>query len=381
MDAVWLGSSVCLLALWGLLALDVLRGWRRLPMLHRLPAAPPEGARPQLTIIVPARNEEAAVARGIATLLAQDYEPLEVIAVDDRSTDRTGAILDELARADERLRVLHLDALPQGWLGKTHAMWRGAAEAEGELLLFTDADVEMQPSAVSRAVGHLVAAELDHLAVIPRVRAPTRALRWLMGSFALMFLILTRPWHARDPKRRGSLGVGAFNLVRAAAYERAGTHEAIALHPVDDLKLGEILKAEGAAQQIALGRDMIEVEWYASVGAFVHGLEKNAFALQGYSVLRTTASLLLLLAVYAWPWAGCLVLGGPPRWLLLGCVGLATLVFLDTAPPAGTPRRHVLGFPIAALVVGYAVARSMCVTLINGGITWRDTHYPLNTLR
>ncbi|MDJ0976685.1 MAG: glycosyltransferase [Planctomycetota bacterium] len=380
MDALWLGSSVCLLALWVLLAVDVLRGWRQLPILRSLPVGD-GGEQPHVTIIVPARNEERAVAAGVATLVAQDYGPLDVIAVNDRSTDRTGAILDELATGSDRLRVLHIEALPEGWLGKNHAMWRAAAEAKGELLLFTDADVEMDPSAVSRAVTHLVAGKLDHLAVIPAVRSPTRALRWLMGSFALMFLILTRPWNAPNPKRRGSLGVGAFNLVRREAYAEAGTHEAIRLHPVDDLKLGEVLKLGGAAQQIALGRGMIEVEWYDSVGAFVRGLEKNSFALQGYSVLRTCASLGLLLLVYAWPWVGCFLVPGVGRWLLLGCVALALIVFLDTAPPAGTPRRYALAFPIATLVVGFAVLRSMLITLRNGGITWRDTHYPLKALR
>ncbi|NIP78703.1 MAG: glycosyltransferase, partial [Gemmatimonadetes bacterium] len=107
----------------------------------------PPGPGPRVTVVVAARDEAGHIAPTVHSLLAQDYPDLEVVAVDDRSTDGTGRILDRLAARQPRLRVLHIDTLPPDWLGKNHALHRGAELASGELLLFTDADVVMRPDA------------------------------------------------------------------------------------------------------------------------------------------------------------------------------------------------------------------------------------------
>src|SRR5438309_2764680 len=115
---------------------------RRLAIpLARLPDEPPEGGWPALAVIFAARNEAAGVEQATRSLLAQDYPELEVIAVDDRSTDDTGAILDAIAAEDPRLRVVHVRDLPAGWLGKNHALQSAAGETRADWLLFTDADV------------------------------------------------------------------------------------------------------------------------------------------------------------------------------------------------------------------------------------------------
>src|SRR5215210_3285113 len=152
-------------------AFEILRGSRSIRRLRDVP--PLGGPRPRVSIIIPARNEERNVEEALRSVLALDYDNLEIEVVDDRSTDRTGEILDRMAAAEPRLRIVHVRELPAGWLGKNHALWLGAAKATGEYLLFTDADIVMDPSALRRAVGAMHKADggdgLDHLTASPEI--------------------------------------------------------------------------------------------------------------------------------------------------------------------------------------------------------------------
>ncbi|PYQ54946.1 MAG: hypothetical protein DMF53_28775 [Acidobacteria bacterium] len=180
-------------------AIQVLLGNRSIRALRDLP--PLAGPLPRVSIIIPARNEERNLEEALRSILALDYDNLEIDVVDDRSTDRTGEILDRMATADPRLRIVHVRELPPGWLGKNHALWLGAEKATGEFLLFTDADVVMAPSILRRAVGALVADRLDHLTA-----APERAVRIVHRRL----LALLHPVHQalesqgpREPQPRG----------------------------------------------------------------------------------------------------------------------------------------------------------------------------------
>lgn len=165
--AAWVLGGVALLAWLTLLVAPLLSGGRPL-LVATLPADGPE-ALPRLSIVVPALNEEETVEPAMRTLLALDYPQLEIIAVDDRSTDETGGILDRLAATDPRLRVLHVRELPAGWLGKNHALHLASREATGDYILFTDADVLFEPTVLRRTVRAMIARGLDHLAVFPEL--------------------------------------------------------------------------------------------------------------------------------------------------------------------------------------------------------------------
>jgi cellulose synthase/poly-beta-1,6-N-acetylglucosamine synthase-like glycosyltransferase len=177
-----------------------------------------EARTPPVSIVVAARDEARAIERAMRSLLALDYPGLELVAVDDRSADPTGAILDRLAAANARLKVLHVRELPAGWLGKNHALALGARDATGEILLFTDADVEFAPYSLREAVAVLEDERLDHLALAPRLRLPGAWLAACVAYFGRQFYVFLRPWRARDPRSGAHIGVGAFNLVRASAY-------------------------------------------------------------------------------------------------------------------------------------------------------------------
>src|SRR5580765_4595533 len=194
----------------------LVRGNRSIRFLRELPASLPSTP-PRVSIIVAARNEETNLEAALESLLAQDYPDLELTVVDDRSSDATPAILARVQARDARLRVVRIDRLPAGWLGKNYALERGAAAASGDILVFADADVVMRADAVRRAVAHALAASLDHLAITPEMIAPGVMLGMFMCAFTMFFSLYARPWKAADPRSRCFIGIGAFNLVHASA--------------------------------------------------------------------------------------------------------------------------------------------------------------------
>ena len=360
-------------------AIQVYRGVRSIRALRDLP--PLSGPLPRVSIIIPARNEERNLEEALRSILALDYDNLEIDVVDDRSTDRTGEILDRMAAADPRLRIVHVRELPPGWLGKNHALWLGAAKAIGEFLLFTDADVVMDPSTLRRAVGAMVADRLDHLTAAPEIERPSVLFEMFIGAFSLFFTLFTKPWKVKDPKSSYHVGIGAFNLVRASAYRAAGGHRAIAMRPDDDLKLGKLLKIRGFRSEFIFGQGMLRVEWYASVRELVQGLMKNAFSGVDYRVRVVAVVTVTQLALFVWPFLAVLLIPGAARWLnLASVVTLIGLCWIN-APLAGVRRWHGIGFPLATLLFLYIVWRAMLLTLWRGGIDWRGTHYPLAELR
>ncbi len=334
-----------------------------------------------MSIIIAARNEERNIREALQSVLNQDYEHTEVFVIDDRSTDGTGAILDSMAQANSRLRVLHLTDLPPGWLGKNHALYKGAQQATGDLLLFTDADVVMHPSTVRKAVGYLVANQLDHVTITPEVRMPGVLMELFVGAFTIFFSLYARPWKAKDPKSKRFIGIGGFNLVRKSEYRAVGTHQAIAMRPDDDMKLGKLIKFGGYRQEVLFGRDMLQVEWYPSVRELIDGLMKNAFAGLNYSVLAIVSSSIAQFLLNVWPFLGLFLTHGIARILNAVIVLLIMCICWDKAHFHNSRRWCGIAFPISTLLSVYILWRSMLLTFRNNGIRWRGTHYPLAELR
>jgi hypothetical protein len=336
---------------------------------------------PKISIVVAARDEAKNVEQAARSLLALDWPDLEIVVVDDRSTDGTGEILDRLSKENPRLQVVHVTELPAGWLGKNHALHLGASAASGGWLLFTDGDVLFHPEALRQAIAYANTHHLDHLTVAPE--APVEGL-WLQAAiagFGVFFSVFTRAWKVRDPKSSAHIGIGAFNLVRRAAYVRAGGHTALPLRPDDDLMLGKRLKRTGSSQDVVMGRGRLSAEWYGSLPEMAHGLEKNSFAALQYNVPVTVGAALVGSALFVFPFLGMLLADGTPRILF-------TLTYLMQAIATAESARRLgldpwLGpmFPFSAGFMIYVVVRSMVVTLRQGGIRWRGTFYPLQELR
>ncbi len=342
---------------------------------------------PSLTIIVPARNEQQHIEAAMRSLLALDYPRYEIIAVDDRSTDSTGAILDKLlaeaqtGSVPERLRIMHVTELPPRWLGKTHAMWTAAQQAAGDWLLFTDADIMFRPDSLRRAIAYAEATETDHLVLFPRVLMATWSARMMYMFFSLMFVFGHRPWKVDDPRTKDSIGVGAFNLIRRSVYEDIGTFEPLRMAVVEDLKLGEAVKTNGYKQRCVFGPGLVSFHWQEDALGVVNNFTKNFFAVLQYSWWRAIGAALLLGFFNLLPFVGLWFAQGWAR------VGFALAVVSIAGFYVGIGIREELSplyffmHPVSTALFMYAVLRSMTVTLWRGGVEWRGTTYPLEELR
>lgn len=377
-DLMTLFAAVALLG-WLVVAQEVMRGNRKLRRLATLPAPAP-AKWPRVSLVFTARNEGATLGAAVPTMLALDYPDLELIAVNDRSEDDTGAILDKFAAADPRLKVIHVTELTAGWLGKTHGLQLGGEAATGEWILFTDADIHFEPDALKRAVGYARAQSLDHLAAVPVLHERGALLGICVSAFSLLFALFVRPWRVPNPASRSYGGIGAFNLVRTATYRKMDGHEPLRLRPDDDLKLGKLMKS-GGFSEIVLGEGAISVAWYDSVGGLVRGLEKNAFAGVDYRAWLIVMAVALHATFVFWPLAAVFVTSGAARWLWLGAVGVMLGLGVDNHRFDGGRAWHGLFLPVGIAVLDYAMVRSMVLALWRGGIVWRGTRYPLKELR
>jgi cellulose synthase/poly-beta-1,6-N-acetylglucosamine synthase-like glycosyltransferase len=340
---------------------------------------------PLVSIIVPARNEEESIEQALNTLLALDYDNYEVIAVNDRSTDGTGEIMERVAGnlpgLAPRLRVVHHRELPAGWLGKTHAMWTATNLAAGEWLLFTDADVMFKPESLRRALAYAEAEKADHLVVFPRMIMKRPGEYMMIAVFQTMFMFGHRPWKVADPKARDHMGVGSFNLVRRSVYEAVGTYERLRMEVVDDMKLGKVVKNAGFAQRNVFGADLISVRWAKGAMGVVDNLTKNFFAVLSFQWWRTLLSAFALAFINLGPFLGVWLAHGWERVPYALALGSMFLIYMGMSWRSSVPPYYFFLHPVSTVLFIYTLLRSMVLTLWNGGIMWRGTKYRLEELR
>src|SRR6202051_3212845 len=274
---------------------------------------------PRVSIIVPARDEEEMIEQALNTLLALDYDNYEVIAVNDRSTDSTGAIMEQIEKtphfsqrtremghpnSSPLLRVVHHRELPAGCLGKTHAMWTAANQATGDWLLFTDADVLFKPDSLRRALAYAESVPADHVVLFPQMIMKRPGEYMMIAFFQTMFVFGHRPWKVADPKSKDHMGVGAFNLIRRNVYESVGTYEALRMEVLDDMKLGKVVKNAGFSQRVVFGDDLISIRWARGARGVVNNLTKNFFAVLSFQWTRTVISAFGLAFLNLMPFLG-----------------------------------------------------------------------------
>ena len=355
---------------------------RLLPTLREWTGADPP-VWPRLSVIVPCRNEEVSVERAMRSLLAQDYPNLEIVAIDDRSEDRTGGQLDALALTDPRLTVVHIKELPEGWLGKNNAMHQGAARASGEWLLFTDGDVIFEAEALKRSVAFALAHGLGHFVALPHFIAPGFLERAFVANFLASGGTLVDPASLHVPRTFAFVGVGAFGLVRHDAYRSIGGHERIAYEVGDDVKLGLLLRRHGWAQGCLDSDGLVRVRWQNGFLATLRGLEKNSFVIFEWNGWIAALALPLVFLENLAPYPALLL----PVALPVKAMA-ATVVALRAAAVGAAARRGAegsglegLASPLTSFLFPCVVAWSTLLTLGRGGVRWRGTFYPLAKLR
>lgn len=352
------------------------------PAWDRNPAK--SGGNPRVSIVVPARNEEDTIEQGLTSLLALDYDNYEIIAVNDRSTDATGEVMEKVARAagaHARLKVLHIKNLPQGWLGKTHAMWSAAREATGDWILFTDADVIFKPDALRRAVTYAEAEPADHVVLFPRMIMKNPGEKMMIAFFQTLFVFGHRPWKVANPKTKDHIGVGAFNLIRRRVYEAVGTYQALRMEVVDDMKLGKVVKNAGYAQRNVFGADLISIRWARGAWGVVRNLTKNSFAIFSFQWPRVVLSCLALLFLNLMPFIGIWLAHGSARIPYAIALVSMFLIYAGMAWHSSIEPYYFVLHPVSTILFLYTMISSMVLAFFRGGIVWRGTFYPLEDLK
>jgi chlorobactene glucosyltransferase len=261
---------------------------------------------PLVSVLVPARNEERrCLRRCVRSILAQEYANFEVVAVNDRSTDSTGAILHALAAEDERLRVFEGQEMPAGWLGKPFALQQALEASRGSWVLATDADIIFDPAALRTALDYAFEHDCDALTFWERISVP------MFSWFALLVFPTELTKSTKTPL---ALGVGGFYLIRRAALERIGGFGAVRAEVLDDVRLAEQLKRDGARTRAEYAPRLVSTRMYASFPELWEGLAKNSFAIMKFSPALTLLLLAWVFLVAILPPA--LAVASGPMWAL-----------------------------------------------------------------
>jgi len=384
----WLGVAV----LYWLYALYAsVQTVRKVPRLCNVEATPPTSW-PRLSVVVAARNEEDSIATAMQSLLEQDYPNLQIVLVDDRSEDRTGEIIDDLAGRDARVAAVHLRDLPAGWLGKVHALQRGLEACDGTYVLFTDADVHFSGDVLRRAVAWCERDRLDLLAALPGLWPTGGLLTAMIATFLRQLNMRMRFWAVGDPRSKAYMGVGAFNLVRREALDRTPGFEWLRLEIGDDAGLGLMVKRSGGRCVICNARQYLGLHWYSTIAQMMRGMEKGFAPIADCRLWRAAMTLVMLLALEWAPPAALLggavwaaLGGGAWAWAMLGggtvMVGCAVAGTAAAGQWAGIPLRALLYWPASVLVMAAGMVRMTVMGLRRGGVQWRDTFYTCRELR
>jgi glycosyltransferase involved in cell wall biosynthesis len=355
-------------------------GALELPWLKNYSSAP-DAQCPAVSLLFAARDEQEKLGAALETLRQIDYPALEIVAVNDRSSDGTSQILAAAQKRDPRLKIVTIAELPEGWLGKPHALQRAYEASTGEWLLFTDADVRFRPDALRRVISLVQAKQLVHLTLMTDVEMHGFWEKTILTFFGLGFHLATNPRGVADPRSRAYVGIGAFQLVKRTTYEASGTHRRLAMEVLDDMKLAKIVKQSGFRSGVGVARGFVIVRWHAGIGEIVRGVTKNFFAAAEFRLS------VVAMQTFGIVWANVLpfvVLPFVHGWtLVLALVSVAIALGFHAATAWVMQASPFYAFtqPIGAAIFAYMLLRSTVVTLRQGGIVWRDTFYPIDKLR
>lgn len=345
-----------------------------------------EKFQPFVSILVPARNEADKIARCVRSLLAQNYPNFELIVLDDNSQDGTGAIVESLARPDEdpnhRLRLMEGASLPEGWLGKNFACHQLSQVAQGDLLLFTDADTTHSVGTLSKAVEALDYEQADFLSVFPHQQTVSMSERLMVPMMILYLVGLLPIWLIRKTTNPSlSAANGQFMLFRREAYEKIGGHRAVRSQVLEDVALGRRIKQFGFKQILPDGSDLIQCRMYRSSNEVWRGFSKNIFAFFGHSlaafVFFMTLNLLAFVGPYLWLLLGALTHQPATAewfWLPLLQIVLAWVLRLLLAFRFGFRPQDAFLHPVSVLYL-FAIGVNS-VRWSRNGSEWKGRQYP-----
>jgi len=372
-------------AMLGLIA-SVALGYSRMNRLlvrkYPLPDPPPHA-----TILVPAKDEAGKIRECITAVLSQDYPNFDVIAIDDRSTDGTAQILEELAGASAgRLKVLRIpeDGLPQGWAGKVHALHTGASQTNSPWLFFIDSDVVAKPDALSRVISISAARQYDAVSLLPALRCNSFMQKLVLPVAAGVWSVVHAISWTNHDRVNVALANGQVFLIRRAAYEKAGGHANPRVRHAlaEDVQLMRAIKSAGFRTRFLLGHQIASTRMYETVRQAFGGWARIFATTNELSPWRILLAIGFILVSATAGWAalgwGIYVLDEHKEWDWLAAAMLHAVLTVVHLVPAytwsGNPRWCALFFPISSIALLMILSESLnlCRT---GRITWRGTSY------
>jgi chlorobactene glucosyltransferase len=392
LELLWLIIYILLSSVaWGIYGFAIWWGREKMLLMSR-PGQPVAGDPPPMaTIFIPAKDEGERIRGCIQSCLDQDYPRVRVVAIDDRSVDQTGAVMDEMARTNPRLSVLHITEPPaQGWTGKNNALYSAAREASGDWYLFVDSDVVLQKDALRVALAIVTRKNFDLLSLLPRLESHTiweSLLVPMAGSAAssLYLIALTNSSHYTGPP----FANGQFLLIRRTAYEAIGGHATVRDRFCEDVEIAVLLKKGGMRPRVSWGNDFAAVRMYDSLPNIIRGWSRIFYAARvGSPRTALTGLAFLFLSCFtlypalAWGIFGLIRPAGvlhpalSPSWVIAGGVHLAMMssfiAFMYQC--SGNRKRNALLFPVATTLLAYIFVRTLklCITR---KVEWRGTSY------
>ncbi|WP_419420498.1 glycosyltransferase [Legionella sp. D16C41] len=335
---------------------------------------------PKISIIVPFHNEQQSLNSAMISLCSLDYPNYEVIAVDDRSTDLSYKIANQIANKNRHLKLIKIKTLPFDWLGKPHALHEGLKHATGDYIVFTDADVNFKPSTLSKAIDYMLTEKLEHLTLSPKIEITHLSMKIFMPFLLYIMLLSMMPWRIKSKNSKDAVGIGAFNCVSREALNLIGGVESLALNPIDDVGLARQLKQHLIKQGIANSESLLTLPWYETIRACKFGFEKNIFAFFDFSLVKSVMALLSFLTFIFIPLLGLTLSSNLS--LLFSSLSIISMVFavMLSCHQLKVSKVYALCYPLAALITLYIGIRSVSLCILRQGIYWGGKFFPLKKL-
>jgi glycosyltransferase involved in cell wall biosynthesis len=338
---------------------------------------------PKISLIVPACNEESTIELALQSLLNIQYPNLEIIIVNDRSTDKTGTIIERVCKGNSRAQIVTLHTLPEGWIGKVHAQYQAMKYVSGDWILFTDADVHFAQDALKKAVTYCEDRNVDFLTLIPDIIANGFGIKACITQFLATGSLAVDMLKIRNPNSRDAIGCGAFNFVKRTAYNRTHGLEWLKMEVIDDGAFGFMMKSSEAKCDLVSGLNEVQIEWYPNVRSYVRGLEKNAFSIFQYNIV-----ILTVFTFFMCHWmAGLYVIPFiQSDYAALLVLLISFLIYhfsnhMMMKKASNFPAYVILWLPFAKLLSLFTVWRGAILCIFRGGIYWRETFYSIKELK
>ncbi len=385
---VWVAITIITLAVWTSRHLQISRATKQLPPIHAGMYASYAADLPTLTVLVAAKDEEDNIETCLQSLLAQDYPQLRVVAINDRSSDRTAEIIDRLAQRDERLTAIHIQELREGWFGKNNAMREGINSAKGDWLCFTDADCSFtSPRALTVAMAYALEQGSDFLSVLPTHQTDSFWERVIQPACSGILMIWFNPMKVNDPKSAAAYANGAFMLMNRKCYDRIGGHEPVKAEVNEDMHMARLAKAAGQRLRVVTNENLYQVRMYATLPQIWSGWTRIFYGCFG-TIRQLSLSMLAVGTFGLLPWLALIVAGGmltinaQPHslWLTLSIAAAITClaeasVMVRFYALSQSGSLYGLMYPLGAMIGLGVLVNAMRRVGGRKTVTWRGTTY------